>query len=84
MITHRQIWARWMRLRHDTDLTASALAKSAGLDATTFNKSKRVTADGRMRWPNTESLAKVLDATGATLDEFLALMTDASPTAARR
>jgi phage repressor protein C with HTH and peptisase S24 domain len=33
--------------------------------------------DGRLRWPSTESIAKVLDATGASLDEFIALV--ASP-----
>lgn len=79
MITHRQIWDALDALAARHGLTASALAKRAGLDATTFNKSKRITSDGRMRWPNTESLAKVLDATGSSLDEFLALMTDASP-----
>ena len=49
--------------------------------------------DGRARWPSTESLAKVLDATGATLDAFTALVTGAralpaggraTPAAARR
>ncbi len=76
MLTHGQIWSALDALATRYDLTPSALAKRAGLDATTFNKSKRVTADGRKRWPNTESLAKVLDATGATVDEFLSLMTE--------
>jgi hypothetical protein len=38
------------------------LAKSAGLDATAFNRSKRFGLHGRERWPSTESLAKVLKA----------------------
>ena len=76
MLTHGQIWGALDALAARYDLTASALAKRAGLDATTFNKSKRVTPDGRKRWPNTESLAKVLAATGATVDEFLGLMTE--------
>lgn len=78
MFTHRQIWGALDALAARHGLTASALAKRAGLDATTFNKSKRKTTDGRRRWPNTESLAKVLDATGSSLDEFLSLMSDAS------
>ena len=45
----------------------------AGLDPTTFNKSKRGTANGKLRWPSTESLAKVLAATGASFEEFAAL-----------
>src|SRR5262249_3332423 len=57
-------------------LSASGLAKRAGLDPTTFNKSKRITADGRARWPSTESIAKSLAATGATLEQFVALIAD--------
>ncbi|HEY4076117.1 MAG TPA: helix-turn-helix transcriptional regulator [Rhizomicrobium sp.] len=66
-------------------MSPSGLAKIAGLDPTTFNKSKRGTANGKLRWPSTESLAKVLSATGATLDDFVALVSDvgASPARAR-
>ncbi len=41
--------------------------------------------DGRARWPSTESLAKVLAATGADLSEFTALVLGARalPAAAR-
>jgi phage repressor protein C with HTH and peptisase S24 domain len=46
----------------------------AGLDPTSFNKSKRLSADGRLRWPSTESIAKVLEATGASMEQFLAFM----------
>jgi phage repressor protein C with HTH and peptisase S24 domain len=58
-------------------LSASGLAKRAGLDATTFNPSKRCMPDGRPRWPSTESLAKVLDATGASLEAFSSLVSGA-------
>lgn len=74
MLTHGQVWAALDALAARYGLTASALARKAGLDATTFNKSKRQTPDGRLRWPSTESVAKVLDATGASLDEFMALL----------
>jgi phage repressor protein C with HTH and peptisase S24 domain len=74
MLSHEGVWTAIDRLAARNDLSASALAKSAGLDPTSFNKSKRTSADGRPRWPSTESLAKILEATGATLDEFVALL----------
>src|SRR5579871_6330641 len=77
MLTHAQIWMAIDRLAARAKLSASGLAKRAGLDPTTFNKSKRITADGRARWPSTESVAKSLAATGASIDQFVALITEA-------
>lgn len=74
MLTHPQIWRAIDQLAERHGLSPSALAKRAGLDATTFNRSKRTTADGHLRWPSTESLAKILAATGTSLDDFMALM----------
>ncbi|MCB4770639.1 helix-turn-helix transcriptional regulator [Ancylobacter sp. Lp-2] len=74
MLTHAQIWRAVDRLAERHGLTASALAKRAGLDATTFNRSKREAPDGRPRWPSTESIAKILVATGASLDDFMELV----------
>jgi phage repressor protein C with HTH and peptisase S24 domain len=71
MLTHDQIWTALDRLAARAGLSPSALAKRAGLDPTTFNKSKRVTADGRERWPSTESVAKALAATGVGVDTFV-------------
>ena len=79
MITHRTIWAAIDGIAKRYTLSPSGLARAAGLDATTFNKSKRFTANGRERWPNTESIAKILEATGADFDEFVKLMIEASP-----
>jgi phage repressor protein C with HTH and peptisase S24 domain len=76
MLTHAQIWMAIDRLAARSKLSASGLAKRAGLDPTTFNKSKRITPDGRARWPSTESIAKSLAATGATLDQFVALISE--------
>ena len=56
--------------------SASGLARQAGLDPTTFNKSKRVTREGKLRWPSTESVSKVLNATGASLAEFVSYVSD--------
>jgi phage repressor protein C with HTH and peptisase S24 domain len=74
MLTHAQIWTALDRLAARAGLSASGLAKKAGLDPTTFNKSKRVTPEGRPRWPSTESVAKSLAATGVTMDTFVQLI----------
>lgn len=71
MLKHDDIWRAIDTLASRHGLTASGLARKAGLDPTTFNKSKRITASGRRRWPSTESLAKALEAVGATLNEFV-------------
>jgi phage repressor protein C with HTH and peptisase S24 domain len=76
MLTHAQIWTAIDRLAARAGLSPSGLAKRAGLDPTTFNKSKRITPDGRARWPSTESVSKSLAATGATLDQFVGLISD--------
>ena len=74
---HEDIWRALDTLAAEYGLSPSGLAKRAGLDPTTFNPSKRRMPDGRARWPSTESLAKVLDATGASLEAFTALVTGA-------
>lgn len=83
MLTHSQIWAAIDTLASRHGMTASGLARKAGLDPTTFNRSKRQGPDGRLRWPSTESLAKILHATSATLDEFMGLLTSRPETARR-
>ena len=76
MLTHAQIWTALDRLAARAGLSPSGLAKRAGLDPTTFNKSKRITPDGRARWPSTESVAKALAATATSLDTFVTLFAD--------
>src|SRR6478736_2184036 len=81
MLTHNQIWTAIDRLAARAKLTPSGLAKKAGLDPTTFNKSKRVTPEGRPRWPSTESVAKALQATTTKFDTFVTLITDGGKSA---
>jgi phage repressor protein C with HTH and peptisase S24 domain len=77
MLTHDQIWIALDRLAERAGLSPSGLARRSGLDPTTFNKSKRVTPDGRERWPSTESLSKALAATSSSIDTFVQLIGDA-------
>lgn len=74
MLTHADIWAAIDRLAQENRLTASGLARRAGLDPTTFNRSKRITKEGKARWPSTESIAKILEATGASFGHFVGLV----------
>ncbi|HWC92179.1 MAG TPA: helix-turn-helix transcriptional regulator [Pseudolabrys sp.] len=76
MLTHSQIWNALDRLAAHSGLTPSGLAKKAGLDPTTFNKSKRITPEGRPRWPSTESVAKSLAATGSSVELFMTLLSE--------
>jgi phage repressor protein C with HTH and peptisase S24 domain len=71
---HDDVWRAIDTLAAEHGLSPSGLARKAGLDPTSFNISKRNTVDGRSRWPSTESIAKVLNATGAGLADFSALV----------
>jgi len=73
-LTHSQIWTALDRLAARAKLSPSGLAKRSGLDPTTFNKSKRITPDGRARWPSTESIAKALSATSVSVESFVSLI----------
>ncbi len=70
MLTHAEVWAAIDALAETRGLSASGLAKRSGLDATTFNRSKRTTRGGRPRWPSTESLSKAMAATGCGISEL--------------
>lgn len=76
MLTHEQIWRAIDRLANLFGYSPSGLAKQAGLDPTSFNKSKRISPDGKPRWPSTESVSRILNATGATMTDFLGLIDD--------
>lgn len=74
---HEDVWRAIDALAAEHGLSASGLARRAGLDPTAFNPSKRTGVDGRARWPSTESVAKVLAATGASVEAFASLVTGA-------
>lgn len=68
-----EIWRGIDALAKNNGLSVSGLAGKAGLNPTTFNKSKRFGADGRKRWPSTESVNKILEATDTSVMDFLAM-----------
>ena len=74
MFSHKQVWAAIDTIAERYGFSASGLAKKSGLDPTSFNPSKRNGPDGRPRWPTTESIANLLEAAGATVEEFSDLL----------
>lgn len=74
MQQHSQIWGALDALAQRRGLSPSGLARAAGLDPTTFNKSKRQAPDGKPRWPSTESISRALAAAETNWDEFAALV----------
>ncbi len=84
MLRHSDIWKAIDRLAGENGFSASGLARKAGLDPTTFNRSKRITREGKLRWPSTESIGKILAATGASLDQFVSYIADEPAGAASR
>jgi len=73
LLTHKAIWKAIDELAASHGLSTSGLARRGGLDPTAFNVSKRHSRDGKPRWPSSESIAKILDATGASIDDFARL-----------
>jgi phage repressor protein C with HTH and peptisase S24 domain len=74
MFSHKQVGAAIDTIAERYGFSASGLAKKSGLDPTSFNPSKRNGPDGRPRWPTTESIANLLEAAGASVEEFSDLL----------
>ena len=75
MLSHKQVWNAIDTIAERYGYSASGLAKKSGLDPTSFNPSKRNGPDGRPRWPTMESISRLLQASGATVDELAELLT---------
>ena len=70
-MTHSDVWYAIDNFASLHNMSCSGLAKYSGLDPTTFNKSKRWSKYGQPRWPSTNSIAKILNATGCSLNDFI-------------
>ena len=71
-IEARHFWTAIDAIAAERGLTASGLARAAGLHATTFNRSKRSDADGRSRWPAIATIIGVLTAAELSFVAFAA------------
>jgi len=74
MFSHKQVWNAIDVVAERYGFSPSGLAKKAGLDPTSFNPSKRIGPNGRPRWPTMESISSVLQASGASVDEFMEIL----------
>ena len=70
-MTHKDVWQAIDNFAVKHKMSCSRLAKMSGLDATAFNKSKRWSKYGQPRWPSTNSIAKILNYTGESLEDFI-------------
>ena len=75
-MTHYQIWHAIELFARDHGMSCSGLAKRSGLDPTTFNKSKRESVFGQPRWPSTETISKILNATNSAPQDFFKYIQD--------
>ncbi len=67
---HETIWKAVDNLAKKNNMSTSGLAKTIGLDPTTFNKSKRFRKDGKKRWPSLNSINKLLNYFNISFDEL--------------
>ena len=70
-MSHDDIWDAIERFAAAKKMSCSGLARSGGLDPTTFNRSKRWSKVGQPRWPSTNSISKILIATDSDIEEFI-------------
>ncbi len=64
------MWNSMEYLANKMHLSCSGLALMGGLSSTTFNKSKRMSKYGQMRWLSMETILKVLKISHTSFLEF--------------
>lgn len=72
-LKHKDIWRSIDLIAEQHGLSPSGLALKCGMEKTSFNKSKRYAPNGNPRWPSTESISAILDATNCDIGEFFEL-----------
>ncbi|MBP3397728.1 MAG: hypothetical protein J6K82_02250 [Alphaproteobacteria bacterium] len=70
MITHGDLWDTIDTLADEHKITPSRMAIDSGLDATTFNKSKRSDMFGKSRYPSFRTVLKVLNQMNMSMTDF--------------
>ena len=67
---HIALWDAINQIAKSRGVSCSGLALLCGLDATTFNNSKRKSSCGQPRWISGDTLAKILVATNLSPIQF--------------
>jgi len=80
MLTNEQLWSAIDKLARINRLSCSGMARAAGLDPTTFNRSKRASKYGQPRWLSIETIAKVLYVTNTSFTQFAQFLDEPTPT----
>lgn len=68
------MWLSMDYLAKKMKLSCSGLAVRGGLDATTFNKSKRASKYGQPRWLSMETIFKILKSSHTSVMENAAIL----------
>lgn len=68
------MWRSMDYLAKKMKLSCSGLAISGGLDATTFNKSKRASKYGQPRWLSMETIFKMLKSSHTSIIEYATIL----------
>lgn len=79
-MNYNEIWEAVDKLAEMNGLTPSGLAKKAGLDPTTFNKSKRICPDGKKRWPSLDSINKITSVCHISFEDFYHILDETGKT----
>ena len=70
MLKNESLWKAIDRLARTNHFSCSGMARAAGLDPTTFNRSKRASKYGQPRWLSMETIAKILYVTHTSFAQF--------------
>ncbi len=68
------MWKSMDYLAQKMKISCSRLAKNGGLDATTFNKSKRKSKYGQLRWLSMETIFKILKTSHTSVLEYAIIL----------
>ncbi|MHA1541060.1 MAG: hypothetical protein ACTSXL_03030 [Alphaproteobacteria bacterium] len=72
--TGLKFWKAIDKIAEMQNISASRLAVNSGLNPTTFNKSKRISKAGKLRYPSLKSILAVLESSKITWNELLFLV----------
>ena len=70
-MNHDEIWNAIDSFATEHRMSCSGLAKTGGLNPTTFSYSKRWSKYGQERWPSMQSISKILTATDKEFADFV-------------